>query len=181
MKQINFEGLGINLEINSVAFDIFGIKIYWYSIFIVLGIIFALILCKRDDGKHNIKFENILELLLFVIPISIVFARLYYVAFKLDYYFKNPIEIFDIRNGGLAIYGGIIGGLITTIIYCKKKKIKILDVLDYLAPYLALGQSIGRWGNFFNGEAHGIETNSLLRMGLVEKRIIYSSTPNIFI
>lgn len=106
--------------------------------------------------------------MLFVLPISIICARIYFIIFKLDYFIANPSEIFNIRNGGLAIYGGIIGAIVTIIVFCKKKKIKVLDVLDYIAPYLALGQAIGRWGNFFNGEAHGTQTQSFFRMGITE-------------
>lgn len=168
MQTINFEGLNLSLNINNVLLDINGFKIYWYAFIIIVGIIIALLLCKKDDGKYNIKFEDLLMLMLFMFPISIICARFYFVLFKLDYYIQNPLEIFDIRNGGLAIYGGIIGAILTIIIFCKKKKIKILDMLDYIAPYLALGQCIGRWGNFFNSEAHGTETTSLFRMGIVE-------------
>ena len=167
METINFEGLGLSFNINNYI-DINGLKIYWYGIIIITGIVIALLLCKKDDGKYNIKFDDVLELFLFVIPISIICARLYYIVFRLDYYLQNPQEILNIRNGGLAIYGGIIGGIITIIIFCKKKKIKFLDMLDYFAPFLALGQCIGRWGNFFNGEAHGTQTTSLFRMGIME-------------
>lgn len=132
------------------------------------GICLALFLCKKDDGKYNIHFDDILELALFVLPISIICARLYFVSFKLGYYITNPLEVFNIRNGGLAIYGGIIGAILTVALFCKFKKLSFLDVLDFLTPFLALGQCIGRWGNFFNGEAHGTETTSLLRMGLIE-------------
>ena len=168
MNKINFEGLNINLEINKVAFEIGGINIYWYAIFIISAIVIAILLCKKDDGKYNITFTQILELSVFMLPISIICARLYFVIFKLDYYIKAPLEIFNIRSGGLAIYGGIIGAIFTIYVYCKIKKIKILDMLDYIAPYLALGQAIGRWGNFFNTEAHGTTTNSILRMGITE-------------
>ena len=168
MNKINFEGLGLSFNINSVLIDINGIKIYWYGFLIVIGIAICLLLCKKDDGKYNIKFDNVLLLVVFLLPISIIFARIYFVLFKIDYYMQNPIDMFNVRNGGLAIYGGIIGAVIAIVIFCKFKKIKILDMLDYLAPYLALGQTIGRWGNFFNGEAHGTETTSLLRMGIVE-------------
>ncbi|MBQ3415694.1 MAG: prolipoprotein diacylglyceryl transferase [Clostridia bacterium] len=168
MDRINFEGLGISLDINRVAFEFEGIKIYWYAIIIVSGIILSLFLCHKDNGKYNIKFEDVLELALFIFPVSIIFARLYFVLFKLDYYLQNPMEIFNIRNGGLAIYGGIIGAIVTILVYCKIKKIKFWDMVDYIVPYLPLGQSIGRWGNFFNQEAHGTETDSLFRMGIVE-------------
>lgn len=133
-----------------------------------IGIIICLLLCRKDDGKYNIKFDDVLLLVLFLLPVSIICARLYFLIFKLDYYIQKPIDIFNIRNGGLAIYGGIIRAIETIIVFCKIKKIKILDILVYFAPYLALGQCIGRWGNFFNGEAHGTETTSLFRMGIVE-------------
>lgn len=168
MKEITFSGLGLKLNVNSVAINILEIDIYWYAILIVSAFIIAIILCKRDDKKYGIDFENILEILIIVIPVSIICARLYYILFDLSYYINNPIEIFNIRNGGLAIYGGIIGAVITIIIYCKAKKMNILDMLDYVVPYLALGQAIGRWGNFFNGEAHGTVTNNIFRMGIVE-------------
>lgn len=168
MQKINFEGLGLHFNINSIAFNIGEVKIYWYAVLIVLAIVIGILLCKKDDGKYNIKFDDILELMVFVIPISLIFARLYFIVFKLDYFINNPGEIFNIRNGGLAIYGGIIGAIITIIIFCKKKKIRVLNILDYIAPFLALGQAIGRWGNFFNGEAHGTITNNFLRMGITE-------------
>ena len=166
MKTINFEGLGISFNINNVFFNINGFKIYWYALFIVISILISLLFCKRDSGKYHISFDDILELYLFILPISIIFARLYYVLFNLNYYIINPLEILNIRNGGLAIYGAIIGGIITIIIFCKKKCLKILDILDYLIPYLALGQSIGRLGNFVNEEAYGTETTNIFRMGI---------------
>lgn len=168
MKTINFEGLGISLNINNVILKLGNVEIYWYGVLIVSAILISILLCKKDDGKYNIKFEDIIALLVFLVPVSIIFARLYFVIFKLDYFLKKPIEILNIRDGGLAIYGGIIGAIITIVIFCKIKKIKILDMLDYLVPYLALSQSIGRWGNFFNCEAYGTSTNIFLRMGIVK-------------
>lgn len=168
MKEITFPGLNLEFNINSIAINIGNINIYWYAILIVSAFIIGILFCKKDDGKYNIKFDDILELMVILIPISIISARIYFILFKLDYYIQNPIEIFDIRNGGLAIYGGIIGAVITIIIFCKKKKIYILDITDYIVPYLALGQAIGRWGNFFNAEAHGTETTNIFRMGIIE-------------
>lgn len=169
MQSISFPALNLNLQINRVAFELFGIKIYWYAIFIVLAIVLAIFFFKKDDGKYGIKFENILEAAIFVIPIAIVCARIYYIVFNLNYYVQNPIKMFDLRNGGLAIYGGIIGGVITIYIYCKKKKIKFISFLDYIIPYLALGQAIGRWGNFVNVEAYGTQTTSFFRMGIFKE------------
>lgn len=168
MNQIIFPEFNLIFNINKIAINIGNIKIYWYAIFIVIGIIISLILCKKDNNKYKIKFETILEISIIALPISILFARMYYVLFKLEYYIKNPAEILLIKDGGLAIYGGIIGGIIVIYFYTKKKKINILDVLDYIAPYLALSQSIGRWGNFFNIEAYGTKTKNILRMGIIE-------------
>lgn len=168
MQSISFPSINLNLQINRVAFQLFGIKIYWYAIFIVLAIILAIILLKKDDNKYGIKYENIIEAAIFAIPIAIICARIYYIIFRLDYYLENPIKVFEVRNGGLAIYGGIIGGVIAIYIYCKKKNIKLISFLDYIVPYLALGQAIGRWGNFVNVEAYGAETTSFLRMGIFE-------------
>lgn len=168
MTEITFPGLNLYFNISKIAISIGNIEIYWYAIFIVLGFTIAIILCKKDNKKYNIKFDNILELLIFLIPISIVCARIYFIIFKLDYYIIHSEEILDLRSGGLAIYGGIIGAIIATYIYCKKKKINLLDMLDYIVPYLPLGQAIGRLGNFVNEEAHGIQTSNIFRMGIIE-------------
>lgn len=168
MKEVVFPLLNLRLNVNPIMFSIFGIDVYWYAFLIVFSIILGIIICKKNEGKFGIKFDNILDLLICVLPISIICARIYYVVFSLNSYMQSPFEIFNIRDGGLAIYGGIIGAVITILIYCKKKKISALDVLDYVAPCLALGQCIGRWGNFFNVEAHGGITNSIFRMGIIE-------------
>ena len=99
-------------------------------------------------GKYGIKFADIIDLCIFLIPISIICARLYYVLFEINYYIKEPLQIFNLRNGGLAIYGGIIGGAVTCYIYCKKKKINILDLLDFMVPCLALRTSNWKMGKF---------------------------------
>lgn len=168
MKEVIFPGLNINLSFSNIAFEIVGIKIYWYGLLIMSAIIIAIILMKKDDGKYNIKFDDLIYLFVFLIPISFICARIYYVIFYFNYYQDNLLNIFNIRDGGLAIYGGIIGGIATTMVYCKIRKIKILDMLDYIAPYLILGQAIGRWGNFFNVEAFGSQTTSLFRMGIFQ-------------
>ena len=111
MKKIKFEGLGIEFNINGVAINIFGIDIYWYAILIIIAFLIAIYLAKRDDGKYGIKYESVLQLLVITIPITIICARIYYVLFNLEYYIQKPIEIINIRNGGLAIYGGIIGAI----------------------------------------------------------------------
>lgn len=171
MQIIEFPMFNIKLNISKIAFNIFGIDIYWYALIIVFAIISALFYCRKIDGMYKIKFETILNIYIWIIPIGVICARLYYVLFKLEYFLQNPISILNIRDGGLAIYGGIIGGIITIIFYCKKQKINLLNLLDYLAPAVALAQSIGRWGNFFNLEAYGIETNLPWRMCIIKDGI----------
>lgn len=171
MKKIIFPGLKLEFYINNIAFEIANIKIYWYGIIIVSAIILALFLLKKDDGKYGIRYEEIINMCIFTIPISIISARIYYIIFKINYYIQNPIKIIDFRDGGLAIYGAIIGGIISIYIYSKIKKLDFIKILDYIAPYLAIGQAIGRWGNFLNIEAYGYETNSILRMGIIENDI----------
>ena len=168
MDVIKFPELNLEFNISKVAFRIFGIEIYWYAILIVSAICLALIIFKKRDGLYKIKFSDILDLTLYLIPISIISARLYYIIFNLGYYLQNPSEIFNIRSGGIAIYGAVIGGIITCFVFCKKREIRLLDLLDYMAPGLVLGQAIGRWGNFINIEAYGTYTNSLLKMGIIE-------------
>ncbi len=122
----------------------------------------SLILGKRklkkmseiDRLSRKLSWDLITDLVLFMIPIGIICARLYYCAFNWDYYGTHLWDILKIWNGGLAIYGGIIGGILTGIVFCKVKKVQFLDLADFCIPYVALCQSIGRWGNFINQEAH---------------------------
>lgn len=165
MKLVTFPLLNLELNINRIAFTIFGIPVYWYAILIVTSLILAIIMCKIQDGKYEIKCEEIVDLSIILIPVSFICARIYYVIFNIKS-FPNLQSIFDIRDGGLAIYGGIIGGAITAYIFCKKRRINLLDLLDYIVPFLALGQSVGRWGNFVNVEAYGTITNLPWKMGI---------------
>ena len=112
-----FPILNLELNIPKIAFQIFGINIYWYGIIIVSAIIIALILCKRDDGKYDVKFNTILDLSIYILPVSFICARLYYVLFNYELYENNILKILDFRTGGLAIYGGIIGAIITIFTY----------------------------------------------------------------
>ena len=146
MNQVTFPGLGLEFNISKVAITLFGVPIAWYAILIVMAFIIALIIYKLRDGLYNIKFQTVLELALYVIPISLISARIYYVLFKLDYFLQNPAQIVNIKQGGLAIYGGIIGGAITCYIFSKKKGIKLLDLLDYIVPALALRPSYRQMG-----------------------------------
>ena len=169
MNTVTFPGINLTLHINRIAFSVFGVNIYWYGLIMVTAMVIGIIMLKKRDGLYNIKFEEVLNLLIFLIPISLVSARLYYVIFNLEYYLSNPIQIINMRNGGIAIYGGIIGGIITCAVYCKKTKINLIDLIDFLAPALVLGQAIGRWGNFVNVEAYGTATFMPWRMGIYDE------------
>ena len=179
MKPILFPNLGLEFNINQVAFTLFGKDIYWYGIIIMSGIILALFLMWRrtksmsdiEKATTKITWNTITDIVLFMLPIGVICARLYFCIFKWDYYGAHPEDIFKIWNGGLAIYGGIIGGLITGIIFCKVKKIQVFEMADFCFPYLALCQSIGRWGNFVNQEAFGAETDSFFKMGLFNNEL----------
>lgn len=138
-----------------VAFSLFGIDIAWYGIFIALGVVAALLLAQYTCKLVNINYDDMLTVFLITFPIAIVGARLYYVIFEFDQYRDNLMSIFNIRKGGLAIHGGIIAAVIVVAIYCNKKKINFFDIMDMAAPCIILAQGIGRWGNFFNQEAHG--------------------------
>lgn len=140
---------------SKIALDLGFVQIYWYSLFIFIGIIVASILIFKESKKIGIDENFLINLLFNTIIIGIVGARIYYVLFNIPYYISNPLEIFAVWNGGLAIHGGILAGLIFIIFYCKKNKVDILQILDILAVGLIIAQAIGRWGNFFNGEAYG--------------------------
>lgn len=153
---------------NRIALDLGIIQIYWYSIFLFLGVLSASIVIYKEFKKQNVDEDFFVNLAFNVIVFGIIGARLYYVLFNLDYYLSNPLEIFMVWNGGLAIHGGIFAALIFTMIYCKKHKVYIRKILDMLVVGLILGQAIGRWGNFFNGEAYGAITTaeSLAKVGI---------------
>ena len=168
MNIVKFPGLNVNIKFSKIAFKLFGILIYKYAVCIIVGVIVGLIICKINSEKHNIKFEEILEKFLISFLIGIIGARLYYIIFKFDYYKDDIIQIFNIRDGGLAIYGGLIFGLGALILSFKNNKKECFTFLDCIAPAIAIAQSIGRWGNFFNIEAYGSETTNILRMGIFE-------------
>lgn len=146
-----------------VAIDLGFIQIYWYSITMFLGVLFGIIVAYIEIKRKKIdvtKFEN---MAFYAILFGFIGARIYYVLFNLNYYLSDPIEIIKVWNGGLAIHGGIIGAVLAMYIYCRKNKLNIYEMLDICAPAILIGQIIGRWGNFFNSEAHGaVVTRSFL-------------------
>ena len=139
--------------------DLGIISIHWYSILLFIAILIGSNLAIKEAKKHGFEEDFMVNLLFLTVIIGIVGARIYYVIFNFDYYQNNLLEIFKVWNGGLAIHGGIIAGLITIAIICYKKKVNLLKILDYLVVGLIIAQAIGRWGNFFNGEAHGAITS----------------------
>jgi len=167
MYNIAFPNFDIYLNINKIAFSIGSINVHWYGIIIAFAVLLCLFLAYKKNNKYGIKYLDIENCMLIALPLAIIGARLYYVVFSWGYYKNNLLEIIKIWNGGLAIYGGILTALLVIWIYCKKKKINLLSFLDFLAPLVALGQAIGRWGNFVNREAYGSITNSLFRMEIL--------------
>jgi len=140
---------------NRVALNLGFLQIYWYSIFILLGIFTAVAIIYLEIKKNNINKDTFLDMAFYSIIIGLIGARLYYVLFNLSYYLENPLEIIQIYNGGLAIHGGIISGSLSIIYFCHKKKLNTLKILDIIVIGLIIAQAIGRWGNFFNQEAYG--------------------------
>ncbi len=163
---ISFPMFG-DFSINPPAyFTIFGKNIYFYGVIIALGFVLGTLYCARNARRFGIKSDDVYDFMLWTIPLSIIGARLYYVLFRLPHYIQHPSEIFAIWEGGLAIYGGVIAGIIVAVVLCRKKKIPLLAMLDLLVYGLLIGQIIGRWGNFMNREAFGAQTDVFCRMGL---------------
>ena len=174
ITKLSFPGLGIGeFSVNSDAFTLFGAPIAWYALIICLGMIFAVTYVIYRAKQIGIDSEVVLDFALFVIPIGVLGARFYYVFMELDS-FDTIWDALNIRNGGLAIYGGIIAGAITVFCVCKYKKIDFLAFADCVVPGLVMAQAIGRWGNFMNGEAFGEITDSFLRMGIRNTNSIYT-------
>jgi phosphatidylglycerol---prolipoprotein diacylglyceryl transferase len=156
---VDFPGLGIqDIQLSRIIFKIFGMPIYWYGLLIAFAIILCMLLAMRQAPKYSLKSEDIMDTFIAIIPLMIVFARLYYIAFEWEYYVEDWKMIFDTRQGGLGFYGGVIGGALAIWLVTKIKKIKVSALLDFLVVYVPLGQAIGRWGNFFNQEAFGNNT-----------------------
>ena len=164
--EISFPSLGITMNPPS-SFTIGPLTIHLYGVIIAAGLMLAVLYACRRSREFGIKEDDVIDGVLWVTPFAIICARLYYCLFSWDSYADDPISILYIWNGGLAIYGGVIGAAIGVIVFCKIKKIKIPALLDLVALGFLIGQAMGRWGNFFNREAFGCRTDSFFRMGLL--------------
>ena len=142
-----------------VAFTIFGIDIMWYAVLITSGMIIATVICCVRAPKHDLTSDQIINFVIICIPAAIIGARLYYVVFNWEFYASDIKKILNIRGGGLAIHGGLIFAFVAVCILCAVWKLRPLNVLDLAAPCIAIAQAIGRWGNYFNSEAHGGPTD----------------------
>lgn len=165
---ISFPGLGISYLNPPAYFSVFGRNIYFYGVLIALGFILAILFCARRSRDFGIKADDFYDMMIWLIPLSIVGARLYFVLFRLKDYADNPLSVFAVWEGGLAIYGGIIAGIATAFFVCRRKGIPITAMLDLAVLGLLIGQILGRWGNFMNREAFGAETEIFCRMGLTD-------------
>ena len=172
---IEFPGLGLTLN-PPAEFSIGSFSIRLYGLVIALGLILAVAYALKRREQFGLSEDDLLDGVLWIAPFAIVCARLYYCAFEWDMYKDNPISILYIWEGGIAIYGAVIGAAIGVFIHCKFiKKISILATLDVVSLGFLIGQMLGRWGNFFNREAHGGVTESFLRMGLINPMTGYGS------
>ena len=166
---ITFPGLGIRIDPPQALPITENFSINLYGLIIAIGLMLAIIYGRKRAKEFGHNFDDMIDGILFIVPLAIVCTRLYYCIFNWDYYGSHPIEILYIWQGGLAIYGGVIGAAIGILIYAKWKKVTIGSVLDITSLGFLIGQSIGRWGNFFNREAFGSETENFLRMGLYKR------------
>jgi len=147
-----------------IAFTVAGFSVRWYGLMIALGIALGIGLAMARERRYGLPRDTVVDLALCGVPAAIVGARLYYVIFSWPTYAKNPISALYLWEGGLAIYGGILGGLLAGLLYARKKGLRFLTLADLVAPSFAIGQAVGRWGNFFNQEAYGVAvTNPALQ------------------
>jgi phosphatidylglycerol:prolipoprotein diacylglycerol transferase len=162
------EQIANNIAMNRVAIDLGFMQIYWYSIIILVAIFVGVTIVYLEAKKQKMNLDDFTDLFFCTVICGIIGARIYYVLFNLSYYLSNKLEIFEVWNGGLAIHGGIIGGLLYVIHFSKKRKYNFLKLLDMMVVGLIIAQSIGRWGNFFNQEAYG----PVVSLGHLQKNMI---------
>lgn len=169
MERVSFPKLGISIPVTDTAITLFGIEIKWYAIIITTGIFLAWVYISKRSRQVGLHPDNVFDVIFGGIVGGVIGARLYYVVFEWEYYSHNLDKILDTRSGGLAFYGGLIGGLLVGILIAKWKKVYIPPLLDLVGPAFLLGQAIGRWGNFFNEEAFG--ANTTLPWGMTSPKI----------
>ena len=162
---ISFPSLGIEID-PPRAFSIGPFTIHFYGLIIVVGLMLAVVYACKRSKQFGLREDDILDGVLWVTPFAILCARAYYVLFSWQEYAADPISALYIWEGGLAIYGGVLGAVVGVIVFCRVKKLRLATVLDLMLLGFLIGQSMGRWGNFFNREAFGAPTDSFLRMGL---------------
>lgn len=167
-QEISFPGLGLELNPSNVAFSLGGKNFYWYGIIIAVGFLLAVVYAVRRSRQFGLTQDNIIDMLICAVPAAIVCARAYYCIFKWENYQSDPIRVLFIWEGGLAIYGGVIGAVLAVVIYTKVAKVRTSAMLDIGGLGLLIGQSVGRWGNFINREAFGGSSEGFLRMGLTD-------------
>ena len=166
--EISFPSLGLTMN-PPRSIEIGPFNIHFYGIVIALGLVLAVIYASRRSKQFGITEDDLLDGVLWVTPFAIACARVYYCIFSWEHYADNPISVLYIWEGGLAIYGGVLGAAIGVAVFCRIKHIKLPMLLDLVSLGFLIGQSMGRWGNFFNREAFGAETESFLRMGLMNR------------
>lgn len=165
-RSISFPHLGIHLKNVGQSISVFGFEIAFYGMVIGCAVLAGILMAAREAKRTNQDPEIYYDLAIYEVIFSVIGARIYYVIFSWDYYKKDLLSIFNIRQGGLAIYGAVIAAIITAFVYAKRKKLSFTTLVDTAVLGLVLGQIIGRWGNFFNREAFGEYTDNLLAMRL---------------
>lgn len=167
---ISFPSIGLEINpLRSIPVTE-NFSIYVYGIIITVGLLLAMIYGLRRSRQFGLGSDDIVDGVLWVLPVAVIFARAYYCIFQWEQFAQDPISVLYIRKGGIAIYGAVIGAALGVLLYCKVKKLKVAAVLDLVALGFLIGQGIGRWGNFFNREAFGAVTDSFFRMGLFNTR-----------
>lgn len=167
--EVSFPGLGLHFNISSVAFKIGSFEVYWYGLLIMAAFVLCTVLALRHTKEHRFTQDLVLDILLVALPSAIIGARLYFVMCEWSYYAEDLSRVFNLREGGLAVYGGVIGAFLGAFIMLRIRKIPYSTCADYCIPYIPLGQAIGRWGNFFNQEAFGTTTD--LPWGMTSSKI----------
>ena len=166
-SEISFPSFGLTLN-PSTGFNIGPLSIHYYGLIIAIGLMLAVFYCSKRCQQFGLDEDTLLDGVLCVTPVAVICARIYYCAFSWEMYAHNPISVLYIWEGGIAIYGSVIGAVLGVIVFCKVKKVRITAVLDLVSLGFLIGQFIGRWGNFMNREAFGAETACFFRMGLMK-------------